>query len=65
MQIVVNGEPTKTGAQTLGELCAALGFAGAKVATAVNGNFVAKRNRDEIRLAENDSVEIVTPRQGG
>ena len=65
MQIVINGEPTKTGAQTLAELCAALGFAGAKVATAVNGNFVAKRNRDRLRLAENDSVEIVTPRQGG
>jgi sulfur carrier protein len=65
VQIVINGEPTKTGAQTLGELCAALGFAGAKVATAVNGNFVAKGNRDRLALAENDSVEIITPRQGG
>jgi sulfur carrier protein len=65
VQIVVNGEPTKTAAQTLAELCAALGFSGTKVATAVNGDFVANHKRDDMRLAENDSVEIVTPRQGG
>ena len=65
MQIVINGEPTTTGARTLAELCAALGFAGAKVATAVNGAIVAKDRRETLQLAENDAIEIVTPRQGG
>lgn len=65
MQIVLNGEPTKTAARTLAELCAALGFAGAKVATAVNGDFVAQDARETLQLTENDAVEIVTPRQGG
>ena len=39
MQILVNGESVATDARTLAELCATLGFAQAKVATAVNGSF--------------------------
>ena len=45
MQILVNGEPVATDARTLAELCATLGFAQAKVATAVNGSFVASAKR--------------------
>ena len=65
MQILVNGEPVATDARTLGELCVKLGFAEAKVATAVNGNFVASAKRGLTPLAPKDEIEIVAPRQGG
>lgn len=65
MQILVNGERLTTKARSLEELCAALGFAGAKIATAVNGSFVAAPAREATRLAEADEIEIVAPRQGG
>ena len=50
---------------TLAELCATLGFAEAKVATAVNGSFVASAKRGLTPLAPKDEIEIVAPRQGG
>jgi sulfur carrier protein len=65
LQILVNGEPVATDARTLAELCAALGFADAKVATAVNGSFVASSKRGATPLAPKDEIEIVAPRQGG
>jgi len=49
----------------LHDLCAVLGFAGARVATAVNGEFVALSARAEHRLRDDDAIEIVAPRQGG
>jgi sulfur carrier protein len=65
LQILVNGEPVATDARTLAELCATLGFAPAKVATAVNGSFVASAKRGLTPLEPRDEVEIVAPRQGG
>lgn len=65
MRIVVNGERQVTGARTLAELCAALGLADAKIATAINGSFVPARARAQVALTENDAIEIVAPRQGG
>jgi len=65
LKIIVNGEATQTRAETLEELCAALGHGTAKVATALNGDFVPAPQRGQIRLAENDAIEIVSPRQGG
>jgi sulfur carrier protein len=64
-KIALNGETVETAAQTLAELVAEAGFEGRKVATAVNGEFVAERARVETRLANGDHVEIVAPRQGG
>jgi sulfur carrier protein len=64
-KIAVNGETVETAAQTLAELLAEAGFAGTKVATALNGEFVAERVRGETRLSNGDRVEIVAPRQGG
>ncbi|MGZ5862352.1 MAG: sulfur carrier protein ThiS [Methyloceanibacter sp.] len=65
MQILLNGEPIVTRARDLDELCASLGFAGARIATAVNGNFVAAGRRAKTKLALADAIEIVAPRQGG
>jgi len=65
LQILVNGEPVATDARDLAELCVKLGFAEAKVATALNGSFVASAKRRLTSLAPKDEVEIVAPRQGG
>lgn len=65
MQILLNGERFVTEAKRLDELCVALGFADAKVATAVNGSFVAANARGRTELSDADEVEIVAPRQGG
>ena len=65
MQILINGEPVTTEARNLDELCAKLGFADARIATAVNGSFVAAPKRALTRLSPADEIEIVSPRQGG
>lgn len=65
MQILVNGERHTTDANSLEALCKTLGFADAKIATALNGSFVAAAARATTRLSEADEVEIVAPRQGG
>ncbi len=65
MQILLNGKRFATDAKTLDELCEDLGFAGAKIATAVNGSFVAAAERKHTALADEAEVEIVAPRQGG
>ncbi|HEY5829118.1 MAG: sulfur carrier protein ThiS [Hyphomicrobiaceae bacterium] len=65
MTVLVNGETAETRAATLAELVAERGFAEAAVATALNGEFVPRAARAETRLAANDTIEIVAPRQGG
>ena len=65
MTILLNGEAYATDAKTLDELCARLGLAEAKIATAVNGSFVAADARSAVALAPSDEIEIVSPRQGG
>lgn len=63
--IVVNGTAAATKAVTLAELLAELGYGGRRVATAVNGDFVAERARGELQITPGDRIEIVSPRQGG
>lgn len=65
LKILVNGEPLDTSAKTLGDLCIALGYGDAKIATALNGVFVAASVRSATALSGGDKVEIVAPRQGG
>ncbi len=66
MNIKLNGATAETGAKTLAELCDLLGYhSDAKIATAVNGDFMAKDQRRNYQLASNDEIEIVSPRQGG
>ena len=62
---MVNGQPQDSTARNLAELCATLGYGDAKIATAVNGDFVSAANRAQTALAPEDRVEIVAPRQGG
>jgi sulfur carrier protein len=65
LKITVNGEPRITEARSLDELCRELGFSEAKIATARNGDFVPARTRAAIALAEGDTIEVLSPRQGG
>jgi sulfur carrier protein len=63
--IVVNGEAAETAVATVAELVAELGYQEGQVATALNGDFVPRAVRAETKLAPNDRIEIVAPRQGG
>ena len=65
LKITVNGNQLDSAAKTLAELCLELQYGDAKIATALNGNFIAKEQRKDTALAEQDTVEIVAPRQGG
>ena len=65
MKITVNGEAVHSRAATLADLLAELGQAEAKVATAVNEDFVPAVRRGAHTLSDGDRVEIVAPRQGG
>ena len=64
-RVLVNGERTETGAASLAELVAQLGYAQEAVATALNGDFVPRQARAGSPLRAGDKVEIVAPRQGG
>jgi sulfur carrier protein len=65
LKVLLNGEPFATNAKNLDQLCARLGLAEAKIATALNGSFVAAASREETPLTDADEIEIVAPRQGG
>ena len=65
MKLVVNGEDRDVAAATLAAALAALDFGEAKVATALNGEFVPARAREATSLKDGDRIEIVAPRQGG
>lgn len=64
-EVVVNGERAVTRSRTLAELIVELGYGEAKVATARNGDFVPLSKRAAVELSKGDTIEIVSPRQGG
>ena len=65
MKIEVNGERREVSSATLEHILSELGFDDAKVATAVNGDFVPVGARAGHHLAAGDRVEILAPMQGG
>lgn len=65
IRVRLNGERITTARPTLAALLDEQGYAGAKIATARNGEFVPERQRAAARLAESDEIEVVSPRQGG
>ncbi|KZY30426.1 thiamine biosynthesis protein ThiS [Roseovarius sp. HI0049] len=65
MKITVNGAPAEVTATTLSEALHELGYAQARVATAVNEQFVPGAARTGTALSEGDRLEILAPRQGG
>jgi sulfur carrier protein len=65
VRLVVNGELQEVPAATLADALQSLDLADAKVATALNGEFVPARAREATSLKDGDRIEIVAPRQGG
>ncbi len=65
MKITVNGAPHETKAHTLEALLAELDYDVATIATAVNGEFAPASERAVRQLAPGDTIEVVSPRQGG
>ncbi len=65
MKISVNGEQIDTQAETLADLLHEQGLSDAKLATAVNEDFVPAALRAATGLTAGDRVEIVAPQQGG
>lgn len=65
MKISLNGSAREVRATRLSDMLTELGFAGAIVATAVNGEFVPAARRGGTMLTEGDRVEVVSPQQGG
>ena len=65
MRIFVNGDQHDVEPDTLAVALNALGYGGRKIATAVNGRFVAAGQRDRTKLSDGDKIEVVAPMQGG
>jgi sulfur carrier protein len=65
MRLVINGAEREVAAATLGAALAALDYGEARVATALNGEFVPARARDATPVKDGDRIEILAPRQGG
>jgi len=65
IEILANGTATLVAAGSLADVVAELGHGEAKVATALNGDFVPERARAATPVAAGDRIEIVSARQGG
>ena len=65
MRIQVNGDSRELQAVDLAAALDELGFGGAVVATAVNGQFVPAAARERAQLTEGDRIEVLAPMQGG
>ncbi len=63
--VTINGEPQQVTAANLADVVHDLGFGEARLATALNGDFVPAARRKETALKSGDRIEIVTARQGG
>lgn len=65
MKLIVNGETHELSVSTLTDLLSALEYEGEWLATAVNAELVHREEREHFRLTEGDSIEVLSPRQGG
>jgi sulfur carrier protein len=65
MRIFLNDDAHDIEPGSLAVALESLGFGGRKIATAVNGRFVAAAARPKTALTEGDRVEVVAPMQGG
>ncbi len=65
MRIEVNGARHEVAATTVAGALVELGWAEARVATALNGDFVPAGARAGTALTEGDRLEVLAPMQGG
>lgn len=65
MKILVNNEARDVAGPSLAEVLEELGYDGAVIATAVNGDFAPARSRASLMLRDGDSLELLAPMRGG
>ncbi|MCR9114866.1 MAG: sulfur carrier protein ThiS [Rhodobacteraceae bacterium] len=65
MRLEVNGDHHEVTGPTLADALTELGWGEARVATALNGIFVARAARGETDLKDGDRLEVLAPMQGG
>ncbi len=65
MKIIVNGQLLDVSATLLEAALGELGYGEARVATALNGEFVPVAERAATALADGDRLEVLAPMQGG
>ncbi|MGA7537610.1 MAG: sulfur carrier protein ThiS [Steroidobacteraceae bacterium] len=65
MRILVNGDSREVCSADLSAALEELGYRGAVIATALNGEFVPAGTRQAARLSEGDELEVLAPMQGG
>lgn len=65
MKIRVNNEEKSVTGPSLADALLELGYDGAVIATAVNGDFAPKSLRAQLMLREGDTLELLAPMRGG
>lgn len=65
MKITLNGEARDLSGPTVQDALAEIGLGTARVATALNGDFLPVATRASAALKDGDTLEVVAPMQGG
>lgn len=65
MNIILNGEKRNIKALTVADVLVEIGLETARVATALNGEFLPAPQRSTTSLTEGDTLEILSAMQGG
>lgn len=65
MKITLNGEIRELDGPSVQDALAQIGLSEARVATALNGDFLPAASRAGTTLKDGDALEVVAPMQGG
>ncbi|KGJ04389.1 sulfur carrier protein [Paracoccus halophilus] len=65
MKITLNGEIRDLTGPSVQDVLAEIGLGAARVATALNGEFLPAAIRPSATLKDGDALEVVAPMQGG
>ena len=65
MKITLNGEVRDLDGPSVTDVLEQIGLGTARVATALNGNFLPASARGGTTLNDGDALEVVAPMQGG
>jgi sulfur carrier protein len=65
MKILVNNQEHTVSSTSLAEALTELGYDGAVIATALNGDFTPRASRAQTVLQDGDSLELLAPMRGG
>ncbi len=65
MKILVNNQEQIVSSTSLADALIELGYDGAVIATALNGDFTPRASRAQTVLQDGDSLELLAPMRGG